>query len=87
MNLKGYPRYRCHKEVRAVKVKDVMTDLDHVDGVVIPEDGFAPIPVTQQFLDKHQPEAGGYLVIYEDGYSSFSPAEPFEKGYSLIERA
>lgn len=27
---------------------------------------------------------GGYLVQYEDGYLSWSPAEAFEKGYTPI---
>jgi hypothetical protein len=28
---------------------------------------------------------GGYLVIYEDGYQSWSPAEAFEEGYTRLE--
>ena len=87
MNLNGLPRYRCHKEVRAVKIHRIDTHLDTVDAVVVPEDGFAPIPVSARFLWKHEPEAGGYLVLYDDGYVSYSPAEPFEKGYSLIDQA
>ena len=30
-------------------------------------------------------EAGGYYVRYPDGYESWSPAEAFEEGYTLVE--
>lgn len=33
--------------------------------------------------DKHQPEVGGYFVLYPDGYTSYSPATPFESGNVL----
>ena len=38
----------------------------------------------EEWLDKHNPEVGGYYVVYEDGYKSFSPAKAFEEGYTLI---
>jgi hypothetical protein len=44
-----------------------------------------PVPVTLEYMSKHKPEAGGYFVIYGDGYESFSPARAFEEGYTLIE--
>ena len=31
--------------------------------------------------DGHDPEEDGYFVKYQDGYESWSPAEPFEKAY------
>ena len=30
------------------------------------------------------PEVGGYYVVYEDGYKSFSPAGAFESGYTPL---
>lgn len=27
---------------------------------------------------RHNPQVGGYFVMYKDGYTSYSPAEPFE---------
>lgn len=35
-------------------------------------------------MAKHKPVAGGYFVVYEDGYESFSPAKAFEEGYTRI---
>ena len=34
-----------------------------------------------EYMTKHAPQVGGYYVLYEDGYASFSPAQPFEAGY------
>lgn len=38
--------------------------------------------VDAAWMRRHQPVAGGYVVEYSDGYSSFSPAAAFEAGYS-----
>lgn len=87
------PRYR-YKEVHALKIKSVnllfkagaIAMLDEGAGAIItPEDsGFAPFYVDHEYVSKHKPEAGGYYVVYADGYKSFSPAKAFEDGYTLI---
>jgi hypothetical protein len=46
--------------------------------------GFAPFRVTVGYVEKHKPQVGGYFVQYADGYKSFSPAQVFEEGYTLI---
>ena len=48
------------------------------------EDGYAPFKVDANYVHKHKPEAGGYYVVYADGYKSFSPAKAFEDGYSAV---
>jgi len=59
------------------------TDLS--EGLIIPENNeFGPIPVSGEYLKKHQPKVGGYYVVYPDGYKSWSPAEAFESGYARI---
>ena len=81
------PKYKCHKVVAAVKIKYLKIDLEGgCDGaMVVPTDGrLEYFPVSQEFLDKHKPKAGGYYVVYEDGYESYSPAEPFESGYTKL---
>lgn len=80
------PMYKCHKEVWALKIKDVASQ-DPADAgwKVIPEDGaYAPIVVSDEWVQKHQPRVGGYYVVYKDGYVSFSPAEAFEDGYTKV---
>lgn len=78
------PRYRCHKEVWALKILDVGTAPDG-SGIITPQDeGYASFPVPADYLQRHRPTAGGYYVVYKDGYASFSPADAFEDGYARI---
>ncbi|HSV90896.1 MAG TPA: hypothetical protein VLH80_07335 [Nitrospiraceae bacterium] len=78
---KELPKYVCHKEVHALQIKAV----DRRDGkyfIVPVEEGYEPIEVEAAWIDKHGPVRGGYLVIYKDGYRSFSPRRAFEEGYT-----
>ena len=77
-NLVQMPRYKCRKTVWALKIARVEGN------VIYPEDeAYAPFKVSNEYLEKHSPYAGGYFVQYKDGYISFSPAEAFEEGYTL----
>lgn len=76
------PKYLCHKEVWAVKIKGIRRLKDGSATIVPEESGFTPFKVDQSYVKKHDPKLGGYFVLYEDGYKSFSPAEPFEAGYA-----
>lgn len=77
------PRYRCHKIVRALKIQEVVHGLSGAS--LVPEDRrYAPFDVDAEYVKKHNPKRGGYYVVYDDTYQSFSPAEPFEAGYTLI---
>ncbi len=88
------PKYKCHKIVHALKIERIDLDSDkahtenrETDGsaIITPADeGFAQFKVDHQYVRKHQPKAGGYYVVYDDGYKSWSPAEAFEQGYSKI---
>lgn len=83
------PKYKCHKEVWALKIKDIGYHGDSENGTtggrITPADeGFAPFEVSGEYMNKHKPEIGGYYVVYEDGYKSYSPAEPFESGYTQL---
>lgn len=84
--MREMPKYKSHKIVHALKIKDVNVE----DGTIwiVPEDGeYAAFQVNAAYYDKHKPQAGGYYVAYDDGYKSWSPAEAFEKGYSKLENA
>ncbi len=88
------PRYKCHKEVWALKIKNIDRDSDkareeqrETDGssIITPEEErYAPFKVDANYMHKHKPEIGGYYVVYSDGYNSFSPAKAFEDGYSPV---
>lgn len=61
-------------------------DGDGIGGFITPEDkGYARFPVSDEFVKKHDPQAGGYYVVYTNGYKSFSPAEAFEDGYTTYD--
>jgi hypothetical protein len=80
----GMPKYRCHKEVWALKIAAVLPDEWGV-GLRFEDRGFYVRAFTNdQLQGKPKPEVGMYLVIYEDGYTSFSPAAAFEDGYTLV---
>lgn len=84
------PRYRCHKEVRALKIRRIMPLEDgaatlHFDG------DFRPVRVGRGFrLGINTTNTGvghadyGYYVVYDDGYTSWSPTAAFEGGYTEI---
>ena len=76
-------KYQCHKQVWALKIKEVIT---YPEGAkLVPEnEKYGPVVVTAEYVDKHKPIAGGYYVVYADGYNSFSPASAFESGYSPV---
>ncbi len=88
------PRYKCHKEVWALKIDAVNlgADVAKSEGrettggaFIYPEDkAYAPFQVDADYVRKHKPEAGGYYVVYADGYKSFSPAKAFEDGYTRV---
>ena len=82
------PRYKCHKEVYALKIVGMRTADNPNDEAYVeitPEAPYAPFTVSRQWFIKHGPVQGGYYVVYEGGYASFSPAKAFEDGYTLIE--
>lgn len=76
---KPLPQYICHKVVGAAQVATVQaltprhtrlhTGYGHFDLVNRADTVF---------------EIGGYVVEYENGYTSYSPAAAFEAGYTLI---
>ncbi len=84
---KALPRYKSHKEVSALKIRSVraVTGSDGLVSITPLEEGFEPFTVSRDYAKKHNPQPGGYYVVYKDGYESFSPAFPFEDGYTLVE--
>lgn len=84
------PRYKCHKEVWALKIADVKDPTEpgnESDGtrIIIPADtGYSPFIVDRDYVRKHNPQSGGYYIVYADGYKSFSPAKAFEDGYARL---
>ena len=75
------PQYKCFKTVRALKIKAIELLNDGRARITPEEDGFSLFIVDAEYVSKHNPQAGGYYVVYDDGYTSWSPAKAFEEGY------
>lgn len=78
------PLYNCHKQVRAAKItgicpqnSETLTITLHLDEIL------GEVEVHSEWMAKHKPQIGSYYVVYADGYTSCSPAQPFEAGYTL----
>jgi hypothetical protein len=83
-NVEKLPLYQCRKKVQALKIKKIV--LTEYGAKLIPEDiNYTTFLVNTKYIKKHSPQDGGYFVLYDDEYASFSPAKAFEDGYSLIE--
>lgn len=82
---KEMPRYQCHKKVWALKIESVSWSNggDNLR-LTFEDEGYAPLDLEEDYFRKHHPVAGGYYVVYEDGYNSFSPAKAFEDGYTRL---
>jgi hypothetical protein len=81
-------QWRSHKIVRAGKVMAQQVE-DTGEGIAIltVEDvNGAPckVEVPDNFFARGAPSPGDYVVIYDDGYKSWSPAKAFEEGYTRI---
>jgi hypothetical protein len=84
-------RYKSHKTVEAGKIQRIHTvSIISLSGghdfvIEFVEAGGTQYPVPIGFAARgKQPEIGDYLVRYEDGYLSWSPAKAFEDGYDLL---
>lgn len=80
------PRYLSHKTVWALKIKAV-SHLSCGSAILFfEEEPYAARMFPASYVTKHDPKPGGYLVVYDDGYLSWSPAEAFEAGYTRIKQ-
>lgn len=71
--------YKCHKVVLAAKVIGYHPETDRITtdtGWIIPRPSNTTTPGKELL--------GWYVVVYQDGYVSFSPAAVFEDGYTLL---
>jgi hypothetical protein len=82
------PAYISHKKVWAIKIKSVTpVTLHYYDNttdsaVEVTFEDSLYAPRIFSISGKPTPEAGWYLVQYQDGYISFSPEKAFEEGHT-----
>jgi hypothetical protein len=87
------PRWRCHKEVSADRIKAIRLLDSERDTEVLPDGdsgtrwdlaGGTTVVVSNDLIARGTPRVGDYFVIYADGYESWSPRGAFEEGYDAI---
>lgn len=78
--------YHCHKCVQAARITALDPVLRRIT-VDLRPGTTVEWAVPPEYFTKHSPVVGGYFVLYEDGYQSFSPAATFEAGYTEEEAA
>lgn len=85
---RAMPKYKCTKEVWALKIESMVHSTEEGGFMTIqPTDKrYKAFAVSQEYVDKHNPQVGGYFVQYEDNYASYSPTKAFEEGYMLVEQ-
>ena len=59
------PRYRSHKQVWALKIVDILPDESTGGAIIIPVEKYGPVRVNADYMQKHDPQAGGYYVVYK----------------------
>lgn len=79
----GLRSFQCHKIVQAAKI-ETMSSFVGEGPITLHLEGNKSINVSRDWGMKHSPITGGYFVLYNDGYTSFSPAAAFEDGYSRV---
>lgn len=93
---KELPRYQSHKHVWALKIKAIVHNpnpdrtgrscASSYGAMIYPEKQEYPaFEVSAEYVNKHRPLPGGYYVQYAEGYLSYSPAQAFEEGYTLLD--
>ena len=77
-----FQEYQSHKCVKACKIRFVSKYKD--GSAVIELESGIQLTADSAYMNKHNPQEGGYYVVYADGYRSYSPAEAFDEGYTKI---
>lgn len=80
------PRYKCHKEVWALKIAAIEFAQDGSAKIAPSDPGYAIFETLPDFRSRFKgaDEDLGYYVVYGGGYQSWSPSKAFEDGYARI---
>lgn len=79
------PCYVGHKIVRALQIRSIEPLSNGGARFTFTEPGYAARAMEPGWVKRHEAQAGGFLVQYEDGYTSWSPEQAFKNGYTPAE--
>ncbi|MEN6549436.1 MAG: hypothetical protein ABFE07_25605 [Armatimonadia bacterium] len=76
------PRYRCHAEVHALKIKIIIPNLRGFE-LHFEDERYAPHEVDDLWWQNNRPEPGAYFVVTTDGNTLCMPAAQFDASFAL----
>ena len=78
------PRYKCHKEVWALKIAAIEVHEDKSATISPADERYAPFKTEPGWADRFKGDDTdpGVYVVYGDGFKSWSPTKAFEEGYT-----
>ncbi len=90
------PRYQSHKKVHALEIAAISEN--ESSGRTPPgvpsqhpgytlsfaDAGYAPLSIGSNVVSRYFPQKGDFFVVYDDGYQSISPRQPFLDGYAKL---
>jgi hypothetical protein len=75
--------FKSTRKVQAAKIRAISAQ--ELGAVIYfdvpPTEKVDRVAVDRAYVQKHNPQAGGYFVQYGDGYQSYCPAEAFERDH------
>lgn len=81
-------KYRSHKTVWAARIRQMFVSEGKPEQwelcLIGEDDSTVVITMPDKWVRGRKAEAGGFFVEYEDGYQSYSPAEPFLAGNTPV---
>lgn len=76
------PRYVSHKTVHALEIDTAVRVNEGRHVVSFKDAGYPPMTLDAIMFARYVPVAGDFMVVYADGYKSFSPRKAFLEGYT-----
>lgn len=93
MNYDQLPKWQSHKTVGALQIASVSGPAPEPSDTAEPkitysiafvDAGFETIKVEPGLFARYMAKPGDYYVVYSDGYTSISPKQAFEDGYTKV---
>jgi hypothetical protein len=80
---RAIPTYQSNKTVQALKIAHLIANPRGIELHFV-DQRFVPMQIASVWVTEHNVMEGGYLIIGDGGYPSYSPAAAFEATYKLI---
>lgn len=75
------PQYQRTQKAGALRIAAIIPNPRGVE-LHFENTRYAPIQVGMNWVSLNMPEAGGYFVVFEDGFDGYRPAAQFDAEYT-----